>query len=146
MLFQIVLNLLVVVSHFVPPSTALTEYVKVWLYTLEKHADLKPKVELILKNILNHQDPEFVRPYWTPSKPEIGWLLQGSEKIEIEVRYGWTEPEMYQLNYNATVENLMEQIYDSEALANMPDVYAFWVYHHSHGTNSFDEALPRERM
>ena len=116
---------------------------------MANHPDLSHYINRILINLANNELPDFKRIYWIPSRQEIRDLIKYENKIVVEVRFQTGNPpaKSFTIPYNATVRQLMEQVYSSPQLNQLIDKYTFWLFKSSEATKSQgDIALFHETM
>jgi len=140
---------LALISTFILPEPELINYAKAWMFNLISDQQIGVYAQRILINLLNAENPEFIKPHWVPSKKEIKDLLKDN-KINLEVKFqigGALTSKTFTLPHICKVNQLMEQIYNLPQIAQLIDKYTFWIYVSSETVKATeDKALYQEAM
>lgn len=91
-------------------------------------------------NLMNQDNPEFIKPNWTPSMLEIKERLKNEKDIQISFRFCDESIGTLIIHDFETIEEVMNKLYDSNYLKSYEDKYAFWLYK-SRNSKEEDSAL-----
>jgi len=136
---RLAFKLISILSLYAPPSEDLQDQIRAWMFAKISDQSLEPFIKKTLINLMNHDNNEFVQPYWIPSLIEIRERLKGEKEILIsftfcEEKITGTLP-IYEFE---TIESFMTKLYESQYLKHFDDKYSFWLYK---ATNSKEEDI-----